>query len=59
VDGLTAAQPVEVAVTFRQFRLDLTSKPEPKVLMERLVRDGQVKTVQRLQDLHRARTITL
>jgi len=59
LDGLTAAQPVEVATAFRRFRLDLASKPGPDALLERLKRDGQVKTVQRLQDLHQTQTIEL
>ncbi|SHI10227.1 PIN domain-containing protein [Pollutimonas bauzanensis] len=57
--GLTVAQPVEVAATFRRFRLDLSSKPEPQALLERLERDGQVKTAQRLRELHLARTVEL
>lgn len=59
LDGLTVAQPVEVAAAFRRFRLDLSSKPEPQALLERLERDGQVKAAQRLRDLHQAQTIEL
>jgi len=59
LDGLTAAQPDEVAAAFRRFRLDLASRPEPEALLARLARDGQVKTAQRLRGLHQARTIAL
>ncbi len=57
--GLTEAQPAEVAAAFCRFRLDLASRPEPEALLERLERDGQVKTAQRLRDLHQAQTIEL
>lgn len=59
LDGLTATQPQDVAAAFRRFRLDLTSQPEHEALLERLDRDGLVKTVQRLQALHQAGTVQL
>jgi len=59
LDGLTATQPQEVAAAFRRFRLDLTSQPEPEALLERLERDGLVKTVQRLRASHQANTAQL
>lgn len=59
LDGLTATQPQDVAAAFRRFRLDLTSQPEPEALLERLERDGLVKTVQRLRASHQANTVQL
>lgn len=57
LDGLTVAQPVAVAAAFRRFRQDLASRPEPAALLERLRRDGQIKTTERLRDLHQAKKI--
>jgi hypothetical protein len=59
LDGLTVTRPQDVAAAFRRFRLDLTSQPEPEALLERLERDGLVKTVQRLRTLHQAETMQL
>jgi len=49
LDGLIAAQAIECAAAFRRFRMDLTSKPEPEMLLERLERDGQINSAHRLR----------
>jgi len=56
---LIAAQPDKVAAAFRRFRLDLTSLPTPKALLERLGNDGQVAAATRLRTLHQAGLVSL
>jgi len=46
--GLLEAKPREFMSAFRQFRTDLASRPEPRVLLDRLKEDGQVRTAHRL-----------
>lgn len=59
IDNLTLTQPTAVAVAFRRFRLDLTSEPSPTTLLDRLERDGQIKTAHRLRDLYSSQIIEL
>ncbi|ALM81633.1 PIN domain-containing protein [Bordetella sp. N] len=59
LDELTAARPNGVAAAFRRFRLDLASSPTPKVLLERLDRDGLAMAAARLLQLHQAKSATL
>lgn len=59
LEGLIAARPDGVAAAFRRFRLDLASSPAPRVLLERLDRDGLEMASARLQQLHQAKSANL
>lgn len=47
------------AFAFRQFRTDLASKPAPEDLIEKLRKDGQVRTAQALLATHQAGSVKL
>lgn len=49
----------ELAAAFRHFRLDLTSQPDPEVLLLRLEQDGRLKTAQQLRHWHQIGKVEL
>lgn len=59
LDNLVATQPQQVAQALRLFRQALASQPTPQVLLDRLGRDGLLKTARRLLTLHRQARIAL